>query len=188
MLESLWITFVTIGLAELGDKTQLLVLSMAMKGKFWVVLGGALSAFLLLTVLAATLGSLLASVLPLEYVETGAAIVFILLGLWMLYKTLRKEEEEEENAGNMSFWSVFSLMFIAELGDKTQIATLGMAARFPSFPIMVFLGSFLGLALVTLIGIIIGRTAAEHIPRKLISLIASVFFIAFGILSLLNIV
>ena len=188
LIEALWISFVTVSLAELGDKTQLLVLSLSMRCKFWAVWGGAVAAMITLTLLAVVLGAIIVSVVPLEYVETGAAVFFILLGVWMLYKALREEEEEEGEVKKITFWSVFALMFVAELGDKTQLMALGMTARFPLYPIAVFVGCSLGLAAVTTVGVLLGKGIATRIPRKAISLVAAIIFIAFGVLSLLKIV
>ena len=177
--------FGTMFLAELGDKTQLLVLSLALRGKFWVVVGGAVAAMASLTLVATALGSAIVAIFPLQYVELGAAILFILLGLWMLYKAFKSDDDEDGKAERVNFTSVFVLMFIAELGDKTQLATLGLTARFPDFPLMVWLGAFGGLSVVTVIGVLLGRTIADRIPRQAISIIAAFIFIAFGIISLI---
>jgi putative Ca2+/H+ antiporter (TMEM165/GDT1 family) len=154
LIEVLWISFVSVSLAELGDKTQLLVLSLSMRSGFWAVWGGAVVAMAALTLLAVALGSVIVAMVPLDYVEMGAAIFFIVLGLWMLYKTLRQEEEEEGEVKKITFWSVFGLMFMAEFGDKTQLMALGMTAKFPLYPIAVFVGCSLGLAAVTTVGVL----------------------------------
>jgi putative Ca2+/H+ antiporter (TMEM165/GDT1 family) len=187
LIEALWISFVTVSLAELGDKTQLLVLSLSMRCRFWAVWGGAVAAMAVLTLLAVALGSVVVAVVPMDFVETGAAIFFIVLGLWMLWKALRAEEEEEGEVKKITFWSVFALMFVAELGDKTQLMALGMTARFPLYPIAVFAGCALGLAAVTTVGVLLGKGIATRIPRKAIAIIAAIVFIAFGILSLLKV-
>jgi putative Ca2+/H+ antiporter (TMEM165/GDT1 family) len=187
LIEALWISFVTVSLAELGDKTQLLVLSLSMRCRFWAVWGGAVAAMAVLTLLAVALGSVVVAVVPMDFVETGAAIFFIVLGLWMLWKALRAEEEEEGEVKKITFWSVFALMFVAELGDKTQLMALGMTAKFPLYPIAVFVGCSLGLAVVTTVGVLLGKGIATRIPRKAIAIIAAIVFIAFGILSLLKV-
>src|SRR3954463_13675995 len=121
-------TFGLIFLAELPDKTSFTVLLLATRSRPLPVLLGAWTAFLAQAAVALVLGTLLAR-LPVQAVRWAAAAVFLGFGLFLL---LREEDEEEEALPRrQAFAAAFLMVFLAEMGDATQIGTVALVARFP---------------------------------------------------------
>jgi len=115
-------------LAEMGDKTQLLAMAFATRYKASTVMWGVFAATVFNHFLAVLAGNYLTNLVPLHYVQIAAAASFILFGLW----TIRGDElEGEDKRFHFSpFWTVAIAFFIAEMGDKTQLATVALAAKY----------------------------------------------------------
>lgn len=139
-------------LAEMGDKTQIGLFSLALKYKMSRVLLGAVLAFALMTLLAVALGSFLFNIIPQEIMRILAALLFIILGLFYLFSG-SKAEKQNIKEGNSLLMSFF-LVSTAELGDKTQLLIASLAIKYGS-PILVFTASVTGLFLASLIGLAI---------------------------------
>jgi putative Ca2+/H+ antiporter (TMEM165/GDT1 family) len=179
--------FGVIFVAELPDKTALAALVLATRHKPLPVFLGAASALTVQSLVAVAAGSLF-SLLPARPVHIGAGIVFVVSGLFMW---LRREAEEPP-AGDASltapsgsspwrtFASVFGVVFVAEWGDLTQLATAAFAAR-ERAPILVFASSTLALWAVTAIAVWIGHRASRLLRPDLVQKIAAVLFGAIGI-------
>lgn len=120
----------------------------------------------------------LTSIIPLAYIKIAAAASFILFGLW----TLRGDKlHDEDKRFNFSpFWTVTVAFFIAEMGDKTQLATVALAAEFNTV-IPVWLGTTGGMLVADAVGIILGMVLHKKIPEKQIKWFAAMVFIAFGV-------
>ena len=127
-MTSLLASFVFVVLAEMGDKTQLLAMAFATKFRWQTVMWGVFVATAVNHLLAAAAGSYLTTVVPLDYIKIAAAVSFILFGLW----TIRGDTlEGEDKRFNFSpFWTVTVAFFIAEMGDKTQLATIALAIEY----------------------------------------------------------
>jgi putative Ca2+/H+ antiporter (TMEM165/GDT1 family) len=125
-------SFLFVVLAEMGDKTQLLAMAFATRYAAGTVLTGVLVATLVNHLLAVVLGNWLTDFIPLDHVQIAASASFILFGLW----TLRGDElEGEDRKYSFSpFWTVTVAFFFAEMGDKTQLATVALAAKYHSIP------------------------------------------------------
>jgi putative Ca2+/H+ antiporter (TMEM165/GDT1 family) len=176
--------FALIFLAEMGDKTQLAVMALAARKPWKKVFLGAAAAFLLLNVAAVAVGQLLFRWLDPRWVALGAASLFAVLGLAALFG---KEEEpesgvEEKPRARSVFWGTFLLILFAELGDKTQLATAGLAAR-DSAPVEIFAGSTLALWAVSLAGVFFGRTVFARLPPLWVKRGSGVLFLLFAFLS-----
>ena len=168
--------------AEMGDKTQLLAMAMASKFKVGQVMLGVLVATILNHALAVALGSCLGSVIPMGIIKIVAAVAFLIFGLW----TLRGDKLDEEENKKQKFNPVVTVaiaFFIAEMGDKTQLMTITIAAE-STTPIFVLMGTTLGMLVADGIGIIGGAWMAKHIPEKYIKWGAGLIFIFFGTLTL----
>ncbi|MBN2169517.1 MAG: TMEM165/GDT1 family protein [Actinobacteria bacterium] len=166
-------------IAELGDKTQIAVLTLAARYGFLPVYAGAGLAFILLNVLAVSVGTVLYSFVPEEVIRYTAAAVFIIFGL--LSFRPEKEEEESDGNGKNPFIKSFLAILLMEFGDKTQLSLIALSAKY-SAPVWVFLGGTVALLLATAIGALVGKGIGKVIPLKWIKWISGVVFIVFGVL------
>ncbi|OPY17238.1 TMEM165/GDT1 family protein [Syntrophus aciditrophicus] len=168
-------------LAEMGDKTQLLAMALAVRYRASVVMWGVFAATALNHMLAVFLGNYLTMFFPMQYVQIAAAISFIMFGLW----TIRGDElSGEDRRFNFSpFWTVAVAFFLAEMGDKTQLATIALAAKYQTvFP--VWLGTNIGMLAADALGIGIGIVLGKKIPERAIKWFAALLFILFGLVGL----
>lgn len=171
----------TVALAEMGDKTQMLVMTLAAKYSPAKVLAGVLAAVALLNAIAVAAGSLLARYSAIgAWIQLAVSVSFVAFALW----TLRGEKPEEEKRRETRFGpaaTAAASFFVAELGDKTQLATLALAAKFPGAPASVFLGSSLGLLAADGLGIFVGVAFCRRIPEKVFRYISAAAFFLFGL-------
>lgn len=174
-------SFLFVVLAEMGDKTQLLAMAFATRFPAKTVLAGILVATLLNHLLAVVVGSWLTNVVPLETIQIAASASFILFGLW----TLRGDElEGEDKKFKFSpFWTVAVAFFFAEMGDKTQLATVALAAKYQSI-IPIWMGTTAAMLVADAFGIIVGVVLGKKIPERFVKWFAAVIFILFGIVGL----
>ncbi|MBC7243236.1 MAG: TMEM165/GDT1 family protein [Anaerolineae bacterium] len=188
-------------LAELGDKTQLAVLTQVCKHRtvLPVFLGGSL-ALTILTGIGVAFGQAMGVLLPAAIIRRVAAVLFIAMGLYLAYQHLRQAGQPEEtdeslvcDADNadqsaalrrrdwVAFSSTFVLIFLAELGDKTQLASISLASK-SSSPWMVFLGASLALSTVTAMGVLFGQGISRLVPERILRLLSAAAFIILGVL------
>ena len=173
--------FASIGfvvLAEMGDKTQLLAMALACRFRWQTVMLGVFVATLGNHFLAVVAGTYLTRLIPLDYVRIAAFASFILFGFW----TLRGDKlEGEDKRFNFSpFWTVAVAFFLAEMGDKTQLATVALAAEYQSI-FAVWLGTTTGMLIADAIGIGVGIVLGKKIPERAIKWTAAFIFIFFGL-------
>ncbi|MBZ0156043.1 MAG: TMEM165/GDT1 family protein [Alphaproteobacteria bacterium] len=161
----------------MGDKTQLLAMAFACRFRWQTVMWGVFVATAVNHLMAAAAGNYLASVVPLGYVKIAAAASFIIFGLW----TIRGDtlEGEDKKYAFSPFWTVTVAFFIAEMGDKTQLATIALAVEYNAI-FAVWMGTTLGMLVSNAFGIIVGMVMGKHIPERLIKWAAALIFIAFG--------
>lgn len=169
-------------LAEMGDKTQLLGMAFATRYHWRTVMWGVLAATILNHLFAVLVGSYITLFIPLQYVQIAAAGSFIIFGLW----TIRgdKLNGEDRDRDRSPFWTVTIAFFIAEMGDKTQLATVALAAQFAGAMIPVWLGTTAGMMIANAIGILIGVVLGKKIPERLVKWFAAFVFIGFGVYGL----
>jgi putative Ca2+/H+ antiporter (TMEM165/GDT1 family) len=156
-------------------------MAFASRYRWQTVMFGVFVATLCNHLLAVLAGNLLTNIVPLHYIQIGAAASFILFGLW----TLRGDElkGEDKRFQHSPFWTVAIAFFIAEMGDKTQLATVALATRFDSL-IQVWLGTTCGMMIADAVGVIVGIVLGKKIPERLVKWFAASVFIVFGILGL----
>ncbi len=173
-LTSLAIVF----LAEMGDKTQLLAMAFAARFRWQIVLAGVFAATVANHFFAVVVGNYLTTIIPLSAIRFAAALSFILFGIW----TLRGDtlEGEDRRFSFNPFWTVTLAFFLAEMGDKTQLATVALAAEFSTI-VPVWVGTTTGMLVADAVGIIAGIVLHKRIPEKQIKWVAAVTFIAFGV-------
>lgn len=168
--------------AEMGDKTQLLAMAMASKYKAKQVLIGVFIATIFNHALAVAVGSYLSALIPMDTVKIVAAISFLIFGLW----TLRGDKIDDENEKKSKFGPVVTVaiaFFLAEMGDKTQLMTISIAAQYQQ-PINILMGTTVGMMVADSIGIIGGAWMCKHIPEVYIKWVAGIIFMFFGTLTL----
>jgi putative Ca2+/H+ antiporter (TMEM165/GDT1 family) len=165
-------------LAEMGDKTQLLAMAFASRFRWQTVMWGVFAATAANHLFAVLVGNYLTNIIPMEYLKIAAAVSFIIFGLW----TIRGDKlEDEDKRFNFSpFWTVAVAFFIAEMGDKTQLATVALAAEFNTV-VPVWLGTTAGMLIADAFGIIVGIVLHKNIPEKQVKWFAALVFIAFGL-------
>jgi len=173
-LASLAIVF----LAEMGDKTQLLAMAFATRFSWQKVMLGVFVATTLNHLFAAYVGTYLTSIVPLHIIKIAAAASFILFGFWILRGDKLKDEDKRFNFS--PFWTITVAFFFAEMGDKTQLATVALAAEFNTF-VPVWAGTTTGMLIADGVGIIVGILLHKKIQEKLIKWVAAFVFIAFGV-------
>lgn len=215
MLYAFAVATVLIALAELGDKTQLLALALACRYRAWQVLVGIFAATLLIHLLSTAVGELVGGLVPRLWLSIATGILFIGFGIW----TLRGEKDDEADAAARAgrFGPIVTVgiaFFLAELGDKTQIMTMSIAAD-PAAVLRtlgaagpaisgalraigltpeglggtgtffgVWLGSTVGMMIADGIAIVVGAVLGKKLPERLITRISGVLFILLGIAAL----
>lgn len=176
-------TFGLIFLAELGDKTQLVCMTLAARHRHWPVLTGAIAAFLLLNTLAVVFGAGLAEWIPKQVLAGLVALLFAVFGIMSLRATDEQDGEEvEERSGHGVFLTAFLMIFLAEMGDKTQIAVAGLASTMAWAPVWV--GATLALSASSALGVLAGRTLLSRIPTRRLHQVSGVFFLVLAALAL----
>ena len=181
--------FMTIFIAEMGDKTQLLLVAMAGKYKIPHILTGTWLATVVLNLMAVGVGAALSNYLDMRIIKLVAGAAFF----WFAYAALRNDEEEEEEERDMGrhlgpVFAIFGSFFIGELGDKTQLSAITLAANYTNHSLMnavyVFLGCTLGLILADLLGLIAGVVLKSKIPAGILNILSFIIFAVFGVLSI----
>ena len=186
MLSAFLISLAVVALSEMGDKTQLLALLLAAKFRKPVPI---LIAIFLATLVnhgvSAVLGQWITTVLSPIVLLWIVSLGFIAMAVWMLIPDELGDESESINKWQKYgvFSATFVLFFLAEIGDKTQIATVALAARFDSIG-WVTLGTTLGIMLVNAPAVFIGNKLAEKLPISLIHKIGALVFLVIGLVAL----
>lgn len=175
-----------VALAEIGDKTQLLAFLLAARFKKPVpIILGILIATLVNHGLAGAIGAWITTAMGPEVLRWVLGVSFIAMAGWMLIPDKIEEDEAQIARRFGVFGATLVTFFLAEMGDKTQIATIAMAARFPD-PITVVIGTTLGMMLANVPAVLLGDRLAGRIPMKLVHGIAAAIFAALGVATLLG--
>ena len=175
-------TFTLIALAEVGDKSQLVCMTLAARHRHWPVILGATTAFFVLNALAVLFGAGVAAWIP-ERVTAGlVALLFGAFGIHALYKQDDSESEDVvEKSGHGIFITTLLLILVAEFGDKTQIAVAGLAGGFDPLP--VWLGATAALVMVSVLGVWAGRTVLQRLPLLWLHRISGGVFLLFALIA-----
>ena len=185
-MESLLVSTGVVALAEIGDKTQLLAFILAARFKKPVpIILGILAATIVNHGLAGALGAWITATLTPEVLRWVLGLSFIGMAIWTLIPD-KIEEEETRIAGKFGvFGATLVTFFLAEMGDKTQIATVAMAAHYAT-PLLVVIGTTLGMLIADVPAVFIGDKLANRIPMKLVHSIAAGIFALLDVATLLG--
>ncbi len=185
-MEALYISTGVVALAEMGDKTQLLAFILAARFKKPVpIILGILLATLVNHGLAGALGAWITSVISPDAMRWVLGLSFIAMAIWTLIPD-KIEEEETQVAQKLGvFGATLVTFFLAEMGDKTQIATVVLAANYGA-PLLVVIGTTLGMLIADVPAVFVGNKFADKIPMKLVHSIAAGIFAIMGVLTLLK--
>ncbi len=171
--------FILIFLAELGDKTQICTIMLSSRGSALQVFLGAMLGFFIVDGLSALIGGPIISFLPHRLISFAAGLVFIVFGVIAPLQKSKKNESIENREATLL--KTFSLVSLMELGDKTQLTSIFLAAQFGN-PLAVLLGIMLAFTLLTIIGVFLGCKILRFIPEKYLKIGASAVFIILGLI------
>ena len=186
-LDALWVSTGVVALAEIGDKTQLLAFILAARFKKPIpIVLGILLATLFNHGLAGALGAWITTALDPEILRWALGVSFLAMAAWTLIPD--KIEEEETTQGNHLgvFGATLITFFLAEMGDKTQIATIALSAHYGT-PLLVVAGTTLGMLIADVPAVFVADQFADKIPMKWVHRAAASIFASMGVLTLLNV-
>jgi putative Ca2+/H+ antiporter (TMEM165/GDT1 family) len=183
--------FILVLPVELPDKTLFATLVLATRFRPMPVFVGVAAAFAVQSLIAVVAGSLL-TLLP-DAVVTAVVAVLFLVGAIILWRSVRSGAEEEDDLADApahpSFLKTaaisFGVLFAAEWGDLSQLATAGLAARYDD-PVSVFIGSWAALLVVSVLAVFLGKKLADKLPIRLIRLVAAVLFSVFAVIAVVE--
>ncbi len=183
-LEAFLVSTGVVALAEIGDKTQLLSLVLAARfRKPWAIVLGILVATLLNHALAGAAGAWIAGLVGPTTLRWALALSFAVMGAWALIPD--RLEEQDVRAGHTGvFVTTCVSFFLVEMGDKTQIATVALAAKFPALAAVVA-GTTLGMLIANAPVVFLGDRLTRRIPLRLVRAVAAAIFVLLGVLALL---
>ena len=181
--------FAVVFLVELPDKTMVATLVLTTRYRAWPVFTGVVAAFAVQSVVAAAFGSAL-TLLPDRVVSLVVALLFAVGAFFLLKEGFSRDEDSADEAGthaDVPFWRAaltsFGVLFAAEWGDASQLATAGITARYGA-PLMVGLGAWLALVAVAGLAVLVGRKLAGRLPTHWIQRVAGVVFAGFAVVAL----
>ena len=200
-MSSLFAALGIVFLAELGDKTQLVALGFGARFRLGTVLAGVALGYMASMLLSVVIGGLLGATLPTNAISIGGGVLFIAFAVWTLWSGGEDDPTDGladgladtpvSEAGGASepdgvvvsnpriALSIAVAMFVAELGDKTMLATATLAAK--GNPVLVWIGATIGIMLAGTVGVVVGRWLGDRLPERLILIGSSVLFFVFGV-------
>jgi Ca2+/H+ antiporter, TMEM165/GDT1 family len=185
--EAFWVSTSVVALGEMGDKTQLLALLLAARYKKpWPIMAGILVATLANHGLAGAVGVGVSRWLDPQWLRWLLGASFIAVGLWLLVPD-KVDDGLTKTWANPERWGVFGItlvaFFLAEIGDKTQVATVMLAARYDAL-FTVTAGTTLGMLLANVPVVLLGDRLVKHVPIKWVHRVAALVFVVMGLLVL----
>ena len=178
-------SFLLIVLAEMGDKTQFLAMSFATRYNVFKVIFAVFLATLASFAITVTIGQLLTAIVPLDVISLAASFSFIGFGLWILRGEKQKSEDKKASRFG-AVGTVFAAFFIAEFGDKTQLATISLAAQYRNV-VSVLIGATFGMLLADVVGIAAGVVLGKHVPQIAIKWVSAAIFVIFGLVGVYDV-
>jgi putative Ca2+/H+ antiporter (TMEM165/GDT1 family) len=187
MIEAFLSSTVVVALAEIGDKTMLLAIVLAARLRApWAILGGILVATLANHALAALVGSQVAGLLQADWFRIAVALGFIAMAAWTLVPDKLDDDENTVRSAGGAFLTTLVSFFLVEMGDKTQIATIALAAHYQSV-LVVAAGTTLGMMLANGPAVFLGEAIERRVSMKLTRALAALLFLVLGLWQLAEI-
>ena len=185
-VESLLAALGLVFVAELGDKTQLVALGFGARHRVAPVLAGVVAAYMATNLLSVLVGGLLGATLPTRAIGIAGGVLFLGFAVWTLLKDDGDgEEEAADGTGDRNVvLTVATAMFVAELGDKTMLATATLAAQ--GNPVLVWVGATIGIILAGALGVLLGRWFGARLPDQVTRIGSAVLFAVFGLVLLVT--
>ena len=185
-MEAFLISAGIVGLAEMGDKTQLLSLVLAARFKRPLpIILGILVATLVNHGLAGAVGVWITALLGRDALRWVLGLSFLAMAVWILIPD-KADEDESASARFGVFGTTVIAFFLAEMGDKTQVATVALAARYPQLAAVVA-GTTLGMLLANVPAVLLGDVVAKKVPMRAVHALAALLFAVLGVLALVNV-
>ena len=180
MISALLLSFGVIFVAELGDKSQLMAMTYALRYRWWVVVLAITVATTAVHAVSVFFGHFLGLSIPTDLLAIFAGLAMIVFGLWTVRGDSLDDDESQkaDRVGASVFLAVMSSFLLAELGDKTMLATITLATD--DDWLGVWIGSTLGMVAADVLAIAVGVLLGKHLPERVISLGAAALFFAFG--------
>jgi putative Ca2+/H+ antiporter (TMEM165/GDT1 family) len=178
-MEAFFQSALLVAISEMGDKTQLLSLILVLKyRKPWVIMAAIFCATIANHFAATWVGAWLAAFVPQDILKYALALTFVVFGLWILKPDSDEGLDKEHKFG--AFLTTLLVFFLAEMGDKTQLATVALGAKYQSVG-LVTAGSTLGMMITNSISVFGGERLIMLVPMRSIRITACVLFILFGV-------
>jgi Ca2+/H+ antiporter, TMEM165/GDT1 family len=185
-MEALWISTGLVALAEVGDKTQLLSLVLAARYcRPWPIVAGILVATLANHAAAAALGAWITNYVGDRMLTIILGVSFLAMGAWILVPDKLDDDEGAKRLRAGVFWTTTVLFFIAEIGDKTQVATVMLAARYDALA-WVVVGTTIGMMIANVPVVFFGEAIARRMPVRIVRRVAAGAFAILGVVALAN--
>ena len=184
-MDAFWQSTALIALAEMGDKSQLVALAYATRYSWQVALAGVTLATLVVHLLSVLLGEALGQALPTFWIQVASGVAFICFALWTLRGDTYTDKEGPRGPRFGPLLTVAGTFFLSELGDKTMLATVTLAAQRQA-AVAIWLGSTLGMVAADAVAIMAGRVLGQRLPERAIKLVAAGIFFLFGVLTLVQ--
>jgi putative Ca2+/H+ antiporter (TMEM165/GDT1 family) len=185
-MEPLLVSTGIVALAEIGDKTQLLSLVLAARFRKPVpIILGILAATLLNHAFAGAVGAWVTHLLGKDTLRWILGLSFLAMAAWIMVPD-KLDDEQQAASHHGVFITTFIAFFLAEMGDKTQVATVMLAARYADFASVV-IGTTLGMMIANVPAVLVGEGMGKRVPLKLVHSVAAVLFAALGVMALFNV-
>ena len=183
LLAAIGIVFV----AELGDKTQLVALGLGARHRLGPVLAGVAIGYAATNLLSVVVGGLLGAALPTRALAIGGGVLVLAFAGWTVFAGAEEDHDEDPLVSSSRSWlrvvaSVAGTMFVAELGDKTMLATATLAAQ--GSPVLVWIGATIGITASGAVGVFVGRSMGARLPARAVRFASAGLFALFGLVLL----
>lgn len=185
-MDAFWLSFGIIFVAEIGDKSQLMAMTFAARYRAVTILLAITAATASVHLVSVLLGAAVGAALPTDAISLVAGFAFLGFAAW----TLRGDELDDDEAARAArtttsvFFTVGTAFFLAELGDKTMLATVALATD--NGLVGTWLGSTVGMVAADALAIVVGQQLGTHLPDRVVKVGAAVIFVAFGLLLIVD--